>query len=72
MSKQINWSLYIVRKVFKSEGGGGKQSYGGRNLTPTPVEIGLTEPPNSGWAKAPPDHPLNHCYQRIDLPIFWY
>ena len=32
---------------------------GGHNLPPPPlVGIGLTEIPNSGWAKAHPAHPL--------------
>ena len=42
---------------MRGSGGGKYFKYGGHNLPP-PCGIGITETPNSRWAKTHPDHPL--------------
>ena len=48
------------RAVARSEIPGGLVVLGGDNVSPL-VEIGLTDPPKSGGAAAPPASPLVAC-----------
>ena len=52
--------LVLSRHVPKSKNLGGQVVMGGDNVPPL-VEIGLTDPPKSGGAYAPPAPPLGAC-----------
>ena len=52
--------LILSRAVARSENPGGLVVLGGDNVSPL-VEIGLTDPPKSGGAYAPPAPRLRHA-----------
>ena len=58
------YNIYIFRHVPKSKNLGGQVVMGGYNVPPL-VEIGLTDPPKSGGAAAPPAPPFGTCLYNI-------
>ena len=54
--------MFTSRHVPKSKNLGGQVVMGGDNVPPL-VEIGLTDPPKSGGAAAPPASPFGTCLE---------